>query len=121
MKPHKTSILKRVTELLALMHSNGVVQRDTNLGNFIDTGSQILALDEDRMTCLPWQAGRHRSLRNLASLLSRISPVSSTTAGALYQHYRKARGWADRPGDRDDLASLIQHLHSRRQRRKKRG
>lgn len=111
--------LKQITGLLALMHSRGVVQHDTNFGNFLDTGGQILALDEDRMSCLPWQPGRRKSFRNLASLLSRIPAQSAPLETQLYDHYRRARGWPAAPEDQGYLIALTRYLRTRRQNRKR--
>ncbi len=84
---------RRLIPLFAMMHANGIAQKDTTPGNFLESSGKVHAIDEDRMDIRPWPLGKGASLGNLASVFTQFPPEGSQDMDALFNSYMNARNW----------------------------
>ncbi len=108
--------LKRLLGFFAMMHSRGIAQSDTTLGNFLETEGQIHIIDEDRLYIRPWPLGPGASLNNVASLLSqwRLN-INHHESRSLYEYYTQQRGWQPTPAHFKTLTRARMRFDARRQ------
>lgn len=84
---------QKLLKLFAFMHSRGIEQSDTTPGNFLESGGEIYAIDEDRMNVRRKALGRRRSLRNVASMATQYPQLLDDEITELYDFYRRERNW----------------------------
>ena len=94
-------LLMQISRELAQQHSQGVVQKDLHLGNFLQADNQMYILDPGQMQFFPHPVSRKRSISQLALLVCCLPASDTASAEALSEAYFKTRGW--------DFGSADQH------------
>jgi tRNA A-37 threonylcarbamoyl transferase component Bud32 len=87
------SLLKPVMNLLAQMHSKGVLQKDLHLGNFLWDGKRVYAMDPAQMRFFETPVGRPQSYRQLGNLATMFWDDDRSLKADLFEVYFQARGW----------------------------
>lgn len=87
------SILKAVFNLLAVMHSAGVLQADLHLGNFLWNGKNVYAMDPAQMRFLASPIDSETCFRQLGNLGTMFEMYSCSEKKELYDTYFQKRGW----------------------------
>jgi tRNA A-37 threonylcarbamoyl transferase component Bud32 len=92
-KRSKLDLFVRVCRELAKQHSNGVLQKDLHLENFLLADDQLYSIDPSQMVFLPDQVSRKKSISQLALLALNLPDSDVQLTRIVYEEYFKARGW----------------------------
>jgi tRNA A-37 threonylcarbamoyl transferase component Bud32 len=95
----------KLTDVLAGHHSQGIVQNDLHLDNFLCAQSQIYTLDGADIDSVSKPLVKKTALKNLALFLAQLPANDEQSVDAIYRHYCAARGWVDTSRD-------CEHLHT---------
>ncbi|MFC1635038.1 lipopolysaccharide kinase InaA family protein [Planctomycetota bacterium] len=106
-------LLMQVCRELAKQHSQGVVQKDLHLGNFLQAEDQIYTLDPGQMQFFPHPVPRKKSISQLALLVCCLPAGDTTSIEALCKEYFKTRGWDFGSSDKNRLEQQMA-LHRKR-------
>ena len=111
----KEKLLGTVINRLALSHQKGIIQHDTNPGNFLVQENQVFFLDGDHVRFTPRPVKKKAAINNLALLLSTLDTTHVLSLQTQYQEYAKARQW---PVAKSDLRHLRFKIGEKRMRKK---
>jgi tRNA A-37 threonylcarbamoyl transferase component Bud32 len=114
----KLNILINVCRELAGQNSRGVLQRDLYLGNFLISSNNVFALDAGQMRILRREAGKKRSMRQLAVLGCSFDESDTEGIGELYREYHLCRGWEFSKKDEESLGKLVRKYRQKAIRKK---
>lgn len=92
-KSRKLVLFTEAAGELARQHSQGVIQRDLHLGNFLKAGDKIYALDPGQMRFLPSAVPRQESVSNLAMLIGYLPAGAPEWVESVCKEYFQARQW----------------------------
>jgi len=107
-RDEKIRLLAAVCRELAVMHTNGVVQTDLHLGNFLKKGDKLYALDAAQMIFLKTRAGKKRAISQLAALLAFVPfEGHKGTFNLLCEEYARVRKWKFTKSDIKALLSRV--------------
>jgi len=90
----KLNLLVMVCKELAKQHKKGVLQKDLHLGNFLLKGGEIFTVDATQMGFSSSEAGKNKSLSQLALLACNLPQIDTEFVTILYQEYACARNWS---------------------------
>ncbi len=113
----RLDLLFELTDVLAGHHSQGIVQNDLHLDNFLCAQGRIYTLDGADIASVRKSLPKKTALKNLALFLAQLPTADEQSIDAIYRHYAAARGWrGDAPGDRKRLhAYVVQKQKQRKQ------
>lgn len=113
----RLDLLFKLTDVLTGHHSQGIVQNDLHLDNFLWARGRIYTLDGADIGCVKKPLPKKTALKNLALFLAQLPTADEQSIDAIYRHYTAARGWGDNaPGDRKRLHAYVVHKRKLRQR-----
>lgn len=111
----QTDVLKKLIDVVAIQHKNGVMQHDCNLGNFILYNDKVYSLDGSRIfvhkNYQPMK--RKKSLQYLAKQITYCNFTLPIPISDLLIHYVAARAWKDK---KTDLRRMHHYLNKYRKR-----
>ncbi|HEY8119280.1 MAG TPA: lipopolysaccharide kinase InaA family protein [Methylophilaceae bacterium] len=86
-------LMRMLTRAIASHHQAGVMQTDLYLKNFLVESESVYTLDCDGIRQLGRFCVHRRSLRNLATLFSKMDVTDDVWIPELYREYCQQRGW----------------------------
>lgn len=109
-------LFRMLAEVLAELHSSGLMQKDLHLKNFLIKDELVYTIDGAAIHVAPRPISKRQSLDNLSLLLAQIEPRFDTFLADVYRAYATRRGWAVQ---RTDVRYLERRLHGNRDKRKR--
>jgi len=106
----REALLREVVTLIARCHSQGLLQKDIHLDNFLLQGDALALLDAAALEHYaddPDGVDAVNSLRNLALFFAQFPVSNDTLVPALYAHYRAVRLGAELSPDAGLLKALL--------------
>lgn len=106
----RLALLRDVVALIARCHSQGLLQKDIHLDNFLLQGDALALLDAAALEHHEGDADgvdAVNSLRNLALFFAQFPVSNDTLVAALYAHYRALRPDAQLSPDAGVLMALL--------------
>jgi len=89
----KLDLLVLVCRELVRQHTEGVLQKDLHLGNFLLVDDKVFLLDPGQMRFLGCEIGKKAGISQLAMLASYLPDSDTVSIEKLCQEYFNARGW----------------------------
>lgn len=105
----------RLVHLLADLHGRKVIQKDTNMTNFIGAGSRLLVLDDEDITVSRRRLPVRTSLRNLAAALARLTWLEPQVLDQCLTAYCQKR-W-QRPATAAEIGFFYSQIQTERSHR----
>jgi tRNA A-37 threonylcarbamoyl transferase component Bud32 len=90
---NKLNLMLQIGRELARQHSEGVLQTDLHLGNFLLKGEKVFTTDSAQIRFYPSEIPPKKSLFRLAQLACWFSDDDINSIGKLCNEYADARGW----------------------------
>ena len=112
----KIDLKHRFMDCLAAHHTQGVVQNDQHLGNFLVAESKIYAVDGDQIQTFPRPVPLNYALKNLAAFFRCFPPQEDQEMDYYLSHYLRARNLAFR---QKFLDKMQKHIDLQRKKRLK--
>ena len=118
--PERRNHLRRCIEMIARLHTVGLVQRDIHPGNFLVSGNDIFMIDGDAVRELKRRplGNERRALANLAHFLVQFDPEADRWVQAALVDYEQHRGWQARPRRLGVLRRLVRDCRHQRMRQR---
>ena len=89
----KAELISAVVAELAAQHSNGVIQTDLHLGNFLLKDRTVFALDPAGMRFISSQLPKSKSISYVALLTSIFPDEHRDSVDEIFRHYADVRSW----------------------------